>query len=410
MRAGKFVMRLTYPPRPDALLLEIDARKSQHMWRVCGGEKVEGYNLRKRVIYLRPRFLYYLVRFSLRGSRMSAMLCARLMSQSIGVIIASENHDVPVRTLKRFWNFRSASDRHERLFAEVSALIPGLKFLSVQHGQELRRFPLGQPIINVTLLCWGDWAVRNFPKFGRPEKKFVAVGSLIDGLYRSIRPVEIRKDSTICLVSTVKGKQWWGTEMGERRKGYEILVEQLSQFARETNSGIQVALTIDRDQFGPDDADLERKWFIERLGSNIIFTEPSVMSGIPGVALQGRTAPNYVRERYATYFLCDRSILTIGMASSVLWESFGRGNKLLAINHTENPIYDFPIGGIWSMRKPNYDQFSDRLHALLEMTESEWLSVSQRDRLDLISTNTQALPQEEINRILREAIRERSAI
>lgn len=405
MNADRFVVRLRYPTRPDALLLEIDPRKSQHMWRVCEGENVEGYNLRKRVIYLRPKFLYYLAWFYFRGSRMSALLCARLRSQRIGVVVASENHDVQIFTRESSRPFQSPSGGPGRLFAEVSTLVPELKLLSVQHGQELRRFALGQANTNVTLLCWGDWAVRNFPKFGRPEKEFVAVGSLIDGLYRSIRPAQIRKDVTLCLVSTVKGKQWWGTEVGERRHGYEVLVDQLAQFAQENNSDIQVALTIDRDQFGPDDADLERKWFMERLGADITFTEPSVISGVAGVALEGRTEPNYIRERYATYYLCDRSQVTVGMTSSVLWESFGRGNKLLAINHTDNPIYDFPIDGVWSMRKPSYSQLSDRLHAVLKMTNSEWLIMSEKAQADLMSNDQKVYTQEKIKRILGEAIR-----
>ena len=231
------------------------------------------------------------------------------------------------------------------------------------------------------------------------------MGSLIDGLYRSVRPIEIRKDVAICFVSTVKGKEWWGAETGERRKGYEILAEQLARFARENSFGIHVALTIDRDQFEPGDADLERKWFTERFGSNVTFTVPSAMSGVQGVAFEGRTDPTYIRERYGTYFLCDRSNLTVGMASSVLWESFGRGNKLLAVNNTDNPIYDFPISGVWSMRRPSYDEFSERLHTLLTMADSEWLSVSNRDQIDLMSNNHRTQPQEEINRILREVIR-----
>jgi hypothetical protein len=291
------------------------------------------------------------------------------------------------------------------MFSEVSRTIPELKFLSVQHGQELRRFQLGRSTANVTLLCWGQWAVRKFPAFGRNEKAYIAVGSLVDSLYREIRPSEISKDVEIALVSTVKGKPWWGREVGERRRGYEQLVEQLARYARENCIIVHVALTIDRDQFGPDDAELERSWFLERLGSNARFTEPAVLSGDRGVTFAGRSDPRYIRERYATYYLCDRSNVTIGMASSVLWESFGRGNKLLSVNHTNNPIYDFPIDGIWAMHKPTFDEFSERLSMLRTMQQSQWLLDSEIARLDLMTYDESAPPHQEINRILRESIR-----
>lgn len=404
MMVGRFELRWTYPPKPGALLLEIDARKSQHMWRVCENANVQGYNLRNRVVYLRPKYLSYLLWYLFRISRISAMLCARLRSQNIQVLIASENHDVQVPRRGRLWNRGFSENGHNTMFSEVSRSIPELELLSVQHGQELRRFPLWRRTANVTLLCWGEWAVRNFSVFGRNEKAFVAVGSLVDSLYRDIRPSVISKDTEITLVSTVKGKEWWGQEVGERRQGYEQLAEQVARYATENGISVSVALTIDRDQFGPDDAELERRWFLERLGPSARFTEPSVISGDPRVTFNGRRDPKYVRERYATYFLCDRSNVTIGMASSVLWESFGRGNKLLAVNHTENPIYDFPIDGIWSLRKPTFAEFSERLDTVRSMPQSQWLLDSESARLELMSYEESEPPHQKINRILRESI------
>jgi hypothetical protein len=406
MKLGRIDFRWSYPDHPEALLLEIDSRKSQHMWQVCDGLKVGGYNLRRREIYLRPRFMFHLTRFLLKGSRISAMLCARLRAQNIGVVVASENHDVVVESKGLLASCRGKSGEQTRLFAEVTSLIPSLRFISVQHGQELRRFPAGRATSNVTLLCWGDWAVRNFPLFGRNERKFLSVGSLIDGLYQSVRPTTIEKDVEISFISTVKGTQWWGSEIGERRQGYEILAEHLARYTSENSLPIHVALTIDRDQFGPSDAELERSWFVNRFGPSVRFTNPSVMSGVPGVALSGRTEPSYVRERYATYYLCDRSNLTIGMTSSVLWESFGRGNKVLAVNFTDNPIYDFPISGIWSMRQPSYEQFAARMRQLLAMPQHDWLELTREARFDLIAYRDDAPPHVLINQHLRKVLDE----
>jgi hypothetical protein len=402
MKLGRFTVRFRYPKTPQVLLLE--ASKSPHMWSVCDGLVVEPYDLANRQIFLRVKYLFYLFVFARRAPRMAALLCARLRSQDIGVLLSLENHDKFNKLDSRHPRRSRRVDTSRTLFDEVSELLPDLKIVSIQHGQELRRFALGKPKKNVTLLCWGNWTARNFPIFGRNEREFVPVGPLIDSLYRVLKPADLPKDAEICLVSTVKGKDWWGPEIGERRKGYEALVSHLATFAEERGLVVNVALTIDRDQYGPGDAESERNWFKERLGPSVVFTEPSVMSGDRSISLAGRHEPRYVKERYATYLLCDRAKVTIGMTSSVLWESFGRGNRLLAVNHTDNAVYDFPIAGLWSMRSPTYDEFAERLDLLLAMSEVEWKEISGEARRDLITFDEARPPREAINQYLKASI------
>lgn len=399
MRLGRFDVLLRYPKKPQALLLE--ASKSPHMWTVCDGVMVEPYNLADRRIILRPRYLFHLALFSRRTNRMAALLCARLKAQNVEVLLSLENHDKFNKLDPKNPRRNRRVDTSKTLFDEVSEQMPTLRILSVQHGQELRRFALDRPRKNVTLLCWGDWTARNFPKFGRNESEFVPVGPLIDGLYRGMKPTDLPKDLAICLVSTVKGKDWWGPVVGERRHGYEVLVQHLARFAEERHLPINVALTIDRDQYGPGDADAERQWFFDRLGRNVVFTEPSVLSGDPKIELGGRFQPRYVKERYATYVLCDRASVTLGMTSSVLWESFGRGNKVLAVNHTDNSAFDFPIPGFWSMRQPSYEEFSLRLAAMLSMSDVEWGHMAGDAQRDLITYDAKYPPNVAINNFLK---------
>jgi len=399
MRVGRFGLRVRYPKRPEVLLLE--ASKSPHLWSVCKGLVVEPYDLANRQIFLRPKFLLHLIWFSCRTTRMAALLCARLKSQRIPVLLSLENHDKFNKLdLAHPWRSRRV-DTSRTLFDEVSSQLPALPILSIQHGQELRRFSDNRPKKNVTLLCWGDWTSRNFPKFGRNERAFLPVGPLIDGLYRELRPATLSKDVPICFVSTVKGREWWGLEVGERRRGFETLAGYLARYARERKLIVNIALTIDRDQYGIGDADAERKWFADRFGNACEFTEPSVMSGDPRIELDGGRQPRYVKERYATYVLCDRAVITLGMTSSVLWESFGRGNKVLAVNHTENSTFDFPIPGMWSMRNPTFEEFSERLDALISMSDVEWHRHSSDARRDLITYDPNSPPHILINRTIK---------
>jgi hypothetical protein len=309
--------------------------------------------------------------------------------------------------MENYDKFNRIGDTSRTILEDVTEQIPELMAFLVQHGQELRRFPTDRKTKRVVLFCWGEWAARNYRSFGRNEASFIPTGALIDGLYRSIRPAEIPRDVGICYVSTVKEPTWWGAEIGERRAGFEKLTQYLATYMGSAKSDVHVALTIDRDQNREEDeSKLERKWFLDRLGESIQFTEPSLLFGDQNFSDHGRQTPRYVKERYASYFLSDRAEITLGMTSSVLWESFGRGNKVLAVNLTDNPIYDFPISGIWSMRQPTYEQFAARMRELLAMPQHDWLELTREARIDLIAYREDAPPHVLINQHLRKVLNE----
>lgn len=402
MKLGRFTVHFRYPPKPD--LLVIEAVRSPQVLSVCDGLKYEAYSLSERILILRFRYLFYLLWFGTRTHRMAALLCARVRSQDIRLAVSMENHDKFNKMDSKRPKRNKRRDPNRTLFDDVLSQVPELNLFLIQHGQELRRFSTVRPTKSATLFCWGDWTARNFPLFGRNEQFFISVGALIDGLYRAIRPQVEVKDVPICFVSTVKGKSWWGSEIDERRSGYEELTAYLRRFSNETSLSVNIALTIDRDQYGAEDAESERQWFRHRLGNSIQFTDPVLLFGDQDFDDHGRRTPRYVKERYASYFLSDRAQLTLGMTSSVLWEAFGRGNKVLAVNPTDNPVYDFPIVGIWSMRKPTYGQFVKRIQQIMAMRQDQWLDVTRDARFDLIAYREDMPPHRLINRHLRKVL------
>ena len=399
MKVGRFTLKFRYPPRPDVILLEAD--KSPHLLSACENLSVEVYRSADRLVVVRPKYLVLLVYYWLRSTRMAALLCARLESQKIRVLIGMENYD------KRY----RKGDTSRTILEDVTEQIPQLRAFLVQHGQELRRFPLNRVRKRVELFCWGNWVAQNYPRFGRNDLSYISSGALIDGLYRSVRPSIVPRDVGICYVSTVKDSSWWGSETGERRLGFEKLTEYLKTLAESMQVDVHVALTIDRDQNKEEDeSSLERNWFLERLGREIQFNEPSFLFGNQDVSHQGRTTPQYVKERYSTYFLSDRSELTLGMASSVLWESFGRGNKILAVNLTDNELYDFPISGLWSMRQPTYEDFALRVQQLMQMPQEQWLNLTKEARFDLVAYREYEPPHKLINKYLCQAVDQASLL
>jgi hypothetical protein len=379
------------PEKCDVLVLQ--GHLSKFLYHSLSGITYRDLDLEKRIIYLHPRFLVSLVRNLPRVSRLAAAVSAVAECSKARVLIGMDNFDLSQH-----------SQGGETLFAELARANQKLAILSVQHGQELRRSPLGRSRKRVTLLCWGRWAADHFPKMGRTEDRFVPVGPLVDSLYREARPSAIDKDVDVCFISTVKGPEWWGAVIAERREGYEKLTQYLRRFASRHQVAPHIAMTIDRDQNQEIEVEYERRWFLERLGSSIGFTEPRLMFGTTGSPDVSCREPSHVKERYSTYYLCDRSQVTLGMTSSVLWESFGRGNKTLAVNLTDNEIYDFPIPGIWSMRQPSYEAFESRLLELLHMGDDDWMRISGESREYLMHYDLQCPPYRAINAEVRRCL------
>lgn len=275
------------------------------------------------------------------------------------------------------------------LLEEVSKLVTTTEFISVQHGQELRRFVMRDSLKRVTLLCFGSWVAENFPQYGRLESRYVPVGALVNSLYLQARPGMIPQQSQVVVLSTVKDDDWWGPKIGERRAGYELLMTFTREFCTKRSIRPLVALTIDRDMNKEvDESALERDWFSQRLGEHVDFTEPRALFGIRDTNDRLNAEPRSAKERFSSYYACDRSLITLGMSSTALWESFARGNRILAVNLTNNSVYDFPIEGIWSLRQPTLEIFEERIQLIMAMSEDEWRRISDPAREQLIRSET----------------------
>lgn len=377
MRFGRFSISFGYPHKTNIAILNAEQipflmRELQHFGLV-------NYLATSRLIILRPRFLYWLFVYVLKAPRIAANLAAYLKSSRIPILVTMDFLDVQLPTTQ----LRSS------LLEEVSKLVTTTEFISVQHGQELRRFELQNSRKRVTLLCFGVWVAENFPTYGRLESQYVPVGALINSLYLQARPNEIAKTYPIVVLSTVKDDDWWGSKVGKRRAGYELLVSFVQRFCAKYLIKPLVALTIDRDSNKEiDESILEREWFLQRLGESVEFTEPTSLFGTRGTVDEANSEPKSVRERFATYYACDQSLLTVGMSSTALWESFARGNRILAVNLTDNPIYDFPIQGPWSMRQPTFTDFEARVQYIMQMTDDEWRDISDSAREFLVRADS----------------------
>jgi hypothetical protein len=192
LRLSRFTFKLRYPSAANAVVL--DAELTPFLMRQLHQFNVVNYLASSRLVILRPKFLFWLFFYSLRAPRIAANLAAYLKSSRIPILVTMDFLDIQL----------PSTQLRTSLLEEVSKLVAATEFISVQHGQELRRFELGNTHKRVTLLCFGAWVAENFPKYGRLESQYVPVGALINSLYLQARPNDIPKASPIVVLSTVK--------------------------------------------------------------------------------------------------------------------------------------------------------------------------------------------------------------
>lgn len=377
MSLSRYKFSLRYPSGANIAVL--DAGLTPYLAREIQQFGTVNYLASTRLIILRPKFLFWLIVYLFRTPRIAANLAAYLKSSRIPILVTMDFLDIQLPSTQ----LRSS------LLEEVSKLVTTTEFISVQHGQELRRFVMRDSLKRVTLLCFGSWVAENFPQYGRLESRYVPVGALVNSLYLQARPGMIPQQSQVVVLSTVKDDDWWGPKIGERRAGYELLMTFTREFCTKRSIRPLVALTIDRDMNKEvDESALERDWFSQRLGEHVDFTEPRALFGIRDTNDRLNAEPRSVKERFSSYYACDRSLITLGMSSTALWESFARGNRILAVNLTNNSVYDFPIEGIWSLRQPTLEIFEERIQLIMAMSEDEWRRISDPAREQLIRSET----------------------
>lgn len=384
---------------PRAPLVLFRGHKNPHLLRALQPIDPVMYDPASRHIYVDPNFIFeFFVFWARTRSAQIAAVLAFLKVAETDVICMMENYDKlanPAKSLR--W-----SD-YFRQFLSV-------QMVKVQHGQDLRRSGVAKTRYGI-LAVWGASTARTFPSFGRSEEYFVVTGPLQDAHYREIRPrLGIRKRSGLCIVSTVKDTEWWGPPVTVRRRGYDALMSYVARYSSDSGLPVSVALTVDRTiQNGEDQAKLERDYFVTRFGNECYFPDASRSFGGLVTNEENDAFAESNKMRFSSYVLSDACELTIGATGSTLWESFGRGNRVLAVNLTDDPAFDFPIAGPWAMRQPSYESFSARCDELRNMSEDEYLRLSATARRDLIHFDECDRPAARLLRLVRLLLESKSA-
>jgi len=258
-----------------------------------------------------------------------------------------------------------------------------MPLIVVQHGMRQMEDDLAFPSTtsNVVFLSWGELEADDFrngrttkypnSSHNRKPREILPVGSLRDSLYRSRNFQITQKVGQLCLISQFKGIDGRGLVLPkERQQNLELLGQYINKYVFDHKLNLLIALYSDTS----DALRAEKEWYRGIFGGNCIFNDPS--------------------QEFATYRATDESIISVGIHTSVLWEVFGRGKRMLACNFTGHSVFKFPVPGPWYLHKASYEEFEARLTYLRTLTDDEY-SCLAGDKPKYLISYSEELPTHE---------------
>ncbi len=330
-----------------------------------------------REIVVHWKFLWDLLRLLPRHGRNGAVLGAYARFFRVASVVSYDN-------IQGGWDWASSLER---------------PMISVQHGMRQLAHDRSDSLVlaNVIFLSWGklqhdEYMERRTPlppnsSHLRVPLQTKPVGSLRDSMYRAVDYHGSRQAGRLCLISQFKGLDGHGLTLPtQRQQNIDLLIEHLGRYVEKRGLELIVALYSDRQE----SLRQEIGWYREKLGDRCTFNDPSV--------------------DFATYKTTDDCEMSFGIHTSVLWEVFGRGQKMLACNYTGDHVFEFPIEGPWYLKGGTYDDFEQRVDWLRSLTIDEFQRLVGEKSTYLISYSRELPTHEAIREMIRQQVAEQVGI
>ena len=271
-------------------------------------------------------------------------------------------------------------------FNSLSRLYPRAFFLAVQNGFRGIEVADMAEYLNVTnLFCFGEDTRNRYQNSGCAVDNYIMGGSLKDGLYRERFPQEEKVEFDFCWISQFRPKRFSETLPGLAHNSITLL-QFLYEYCKESGKSLAIAGSCKSNALTEE---------IEFLRKYIDLTRVTFVPNDP--------------LGFSSYQVIDKSEVSVTVSSTIGFEAFSRGNKVLFCNFTDDPYYDVP--GIaqqkpWIIRGPEitYSQFSMRLHDVHQKKREIWRCLTQIDAQKFVKTTQSLLPQEILRREITRAI------
>ena len=264
-------------------------------------------------------------------------------------------------------------------FSEIAKILHDkFKFFAIQNGSryDFKRYEhqfrqgiykknINKIFFIPNLLCFGDYEIDDYKKFGIQVNNFYPVGSLKLANFIHQNKIDINKKKDyqydICLISdsmVLHFDKKFGTQNDIERFGKYLRFT--IKYVRENNKKFICAFAkINSSKKILEGELLFYKTFLEQDDYSFLIENSSL---------------NFNKDRYLTYDLILKSNLSISAFSTLIREHMSIGRKAISINFMKNDLFNFPINGDCKLGECEYDNFKYHIDKVLASKEVDYLN------------------------------------
>ncbi len=270
------------------------------------------------------------------------------------------------------------------------------RFLAIQNASRFDVLELtskrAKNIYIPEFACFGEHEKDMYTQKGIRVDKFYPVGSLRESYYRRYRDAHYKErqngyDFDICVVA--EASPGWDKSY----PGFEDAIGKIAQYAVRLarEKGLRLVIAGKRDVLPHQEresvhsVDAENVWYQKYIGTETPITPR-------------------IRDKFSTFDLTFRSRISLAMVSTCLSEAASRGNRILFCNFSGNPLWNFCVDGIWSLKEDGYEVFSERVMEILALSDEEYKNKSSKMAHYVMNNSDQAPTYAFLEKLIAEGI------
>ena len=327
------------PPKGDIVIF--DEAGSRYITEfILDGLPFVIYNMRPERLYISISSIYYFLS-SLRffdwsyvkriENKLRGLLAALSLHYRLGCFKVM-NPKVILTLIDNAFNFHWLSMHYTKG-----------TFFSIQNGNRTsRELTKKKEMVIKHFFCFGNYEINRYLQHGRTVINSYPIGSFKLGIYDKYYKIQCNKKYDIAIISQFRTgihlSDSTKRDIADRREATAILHKLLSRYINETSIKAAIFTT------GNDEREVSYLKNYYRSNVDIIINDNQMLT---------------------SYSALDMSEIVVSGWSTLLYEAFGYGKKILAIDFTNsNDWNDFEE--VIVIKDPSYNELKNRLNNLLE--------------------------------------------
>jgi surface carbohydrate biosynthesis protein len=334
----RYEICLQNPPRSNIVIFD-EAQSELIANYILKGYSYFVYNMRPEKIYISPLIIYYFIK-SLRRFDSNKLTISKGKLRSVLVRLRQYYRMASFFAMKP--KIVISSNDNSAIFHWLSKNYKDAEFFAIQNGHR-RNYEFNKAHTRMYIphfFCYGDYDKDRYLRYGHVVENSYPVGSLMIGIYRERFQNNNKKEYDISIISEYRNHIFRDASSDHHQKRSQILTHKLLAQYVNKNQSLKVAL-INNKNTKEDEIDFFRNIYNDSV--------------------------NYIkndRNKYTSYNVVDKSSIVVGFQSTLTFEAFGMGRKVLVIDFTDSNDYN-DYEPIILLKKPSYSELENRLNELL---------------------------------------------